>query len=133
MNATATLEPPVIEDTAFGEKSPTAVEKRTEEVKAGFDYGKVFVKDVVIDYKNENMIAWRNDKPIAMVPDLICWLTTDGEPLTNADVREGLEVVVIGAKAHEKWRVPGGFDVFRHVLKLLGYEGEYKPIEELLK
>ncbi len=109
------------------------VAKKTEEVKAGFDYGRVFVEDIVVDYKNENMIAWRKNKPIAMVPDSICWLTTDGEPLTNADIKEGLEVAVIGKKAHEKWRVPGGFDVFRHVLKLLGYEGEYQPIEELLK
>lgn len=109
------------------------VAKKTEEVKAGFDYGRVFVQDIVVDYKNENMIAWRKDKPIVMVPDSICWLTTDGEPLTNADIKEGLEVAVIGRKAHEKWRVPQGFDVFRHVLKLLGYEGEYKPIEELSK
>lgn len=109
------------------------VTKKTEEVKAGFDYGRVFVEDIIVDYKNENMIAWMKDKPIAMMPDSICWLTTDGEPLTNADVKEGLEVAVLGKKAHEKWRVPGGFDVFRHVLKLLGYEGEYKPIEELWK
>jgi len=109
------------------------VAKKTEEVKAGFDYGRVFVEDVVVDYKNENMMAWRRDKPIVMVPDSICWLTTDGVPLTNADMKEGLEVAVLGKKAHKKWRVPGGFDVFRHVLKLLGYEGEYQPIEEILK
>jgi DUF917 family protein len=109
------------------------VAKKTEEVRAGFDYGRVFVEDIVVDYKNENMIAWRKDKPIVMVPDSICWLTTDGEPLTNADIKEGLEVAVLVRKAHEKWRVPRGFDVFRHVLKLLGYEGEYKPIEKLWK
>lgn len=109
------------------------IKKKTEEVKGGFDYGKVFVKDVVVDYKNENMIAWRNNKPIVMVPDLICWLTTDGEPLTNADVKEGLEVAIIGAKANEKWRVANGFELFKHILKLIGYEGEYKTIEKLLK
>lgn len=109
------------------------VKKKTEEVKAGFDYGKVYVEDVVVDYKNENMVAWKEGKPLTMVPDSICWLTTDGKPLTNVDIKEGLDVAVIGKKAHEKWRVPEGFEVFRHILKLLGYEGEYKPIEELVK
>lgn len=105
------------------------VRRKTEEVKAGFDYGKVYVEDVVVDYKNENMMAWKEGKPLVMVPDSICWLSIDGKPLTNVDIKEGLEVAVIGKKAHEKWRVPKGFEVFRHILKLLGYEGEYKPIE----
>lgn len=105
------------------------VTKKTEEVKAGFDYGKVFVEDIIVDYKNENMIAWKGNKPIAMVPDLICWLKTDGEPLTNADIKEGMEVVVIGTKAHKKWRTPAGFKVFTHVLESIGYTGEYIPIE----
>jgi DUF917 family protein len=109
------------------------IEKKAEEVKGGFDYGKIFVKDVVVDYKNENIIVWKNDKPVAMVPDLICWLTTDGEPLTNADVKEGLEVAIIGAKANEKWRVASGFELFKHVLKLIGYDGKYRAIESLVK
>ncbi len=104
------------------------VAKKTEEVKAGFDYGRVFVEDIIIDYKNENMIAWRKDKPIVMVPDSICWLTTDGEPLTNADIKEGLEVAVIGRKAHEKWRTPEGFKVFTHVLESIGYKAGYIPM-----
>ena len=108
------------------------VKKKTEEVKAGFDYGKVYVEDVIVDYKNENMMAWKEGKPLVMVPDSICWLGLDGKPLTNVDVKEGLEVAVIGKRAHEKWRVPKGFEVFKHILKLLGYEGEYKPIEEIV-
>jgi hypothetical protein len=108
------------------------VKKKTEEVKAGFDYGKVSVGEIVVDYKNENMMAWKGSKPIAMVPDSICWLGIDGKPLTNADIKEGMKVAVIGKRAHDKWRVPEGFKVFKHILKLLGYEGEYKPIEELV-
>jgi len=105
------------------------VSKKIEEVKAGFDYGKVFVEDVVVDYKNENMIAWKDGKPIAMVPDLICWLRIDGEPLTNVEIQEGMEVAIIGIKAHEKWHTQNGFNVFKHVLKTIGYEGEYEPID----
>jgi len=101
------------------------VAKKTEEVKAGFDYGRVFLEDIIVDYKNENMIAWRDGKPIIMVPDLICWLTTDGEPLSNADIEEGLEVAAIGKRAHEKWKVPQGFKLFSHILESIGYKGGY--------
>ena len=101
------------------------VTKKTEEVKAGFDYGRVFLEDIIVDYKNENIIAWRGGKPIIMVPDLICWLTTDGEPLTNADIKEGLEVAAIGKRAHEKWKTPQGFKLFGHILESVGYKGGY--------
>jgi len=60
-----------------------------------------------------------------MVPDSICWLTTDGEPLTNADVKEGLEVAAIGKRAHEKWKTPQGFKLFSHILESIGYKGGY--------
>lgn len=107
------------------------VKEKTEEVRGGFDYGKVYVEDIVVDYKNENMMAWKNGEPITMVPDLICWLGIDGTPLTNADIEEGMEVAVIGKKADEKWRTPEGFGVFKHILESLGYKGDYIPLEKL--
>lgn len=115
----------VIEATGGTILAKGKVAKKTEEVKAGFDYGRVFLEDIIVDYKNENMIAWRGGKPIVMVPDLICWLTTDGEPLTNADIKEGLEVVAIAKRAHEKWKTPQGFKLFAHILESIGYKGEY--------
>jgi DUF917 family protein len=87
------------------------------------------VGDIIVDYKNENMMAWRKDKPLVTVPDSICWLRTDGEPLTNADVEEGMDVAVIGKKAHEKWATLEGFKVFTHVLESIGYKGGYVPIK----
>lgn len=109
------------------------VTKKEVETRGGFDYGKVYVAGIRVDYKNENMIAWRAGKPITISPDLICWMTTDGWPLTNADITEGLEVAVIGIKAYERWRTPEGLTVFRPVLAELGYAKKYIPIEELLK
>jgi len=108
------------------------IKKKTVEVKGGFDFGRIFVGDIVVDYKNENMIAWKNGKPIAMVPDSICWLTTDGNPMTNADIQEGQEVAVIGKKAHPKFRTKEAYHTFAHVLEILGYKGEFKGIEELV-
>ncbi|MEM3543645.1 MAG: DUF917 domain-containing protein [Candidatus Micrarchaeia archaeon] len=107
------------------------VKKKTVEVKGGFDFGRIYIGEIIVDYKNENMIAWKNGQPIAMVPDSICWLTTDGIPLTNADIKEGMEVAVIGKKAHPKFRTKEAFQTFRHVLEILGYKGEFKRIEEI--
>ncbi|KUK02430.1 MAG: hypothetical protein XD58_1397 [Thermotoga sp. 50_1627] len=106
------------------------VVKKTEEVKNGFDYGRVYVGETVVDYKNENMIAWKKGKPVVMVPDLICWITTDGQPLTNADLEEGMEVAIIGIKADKKWFVKDGFELFRSVLRSIGYEGEHQPLQK---
>lgn len=108
------------------------------ETRAGFDFGSVVIKgekgeQVRVDFKNENMIAWRDDQPIAIVPDMICCLTVDGQPLTNVDMQEGLKVAFIGMKAPDKWRAPQAIRVFAHVLEKMGYTGPYVPIEELQK
>jgi DUF917 family protein len=67
-----------------------------------------------------------------MVPDMICCLREDGQPVTNVDVREGMKVAFIGMKAPEKWRTPQAAGVFAPVLEKIGYTGPYVPIEILL-
>jgi hypothetical protein len=109
------------------------VKEKTVETRGGFDYGKVMVADVRVDYKNENMIAWKAGKPVVISPDLTCWMTTDGKPLTNADINKGMEVAVIGIKAHERWRTPEGLAVYQPVLADMGYSGKYIPVEQLQK
>lgn len=108
------------------------VKKRTVEVRGSFDFGRVYINDIIVDYKNENMIAWRNNKPVAMVPDSICWLRTDGTPLTNADIKEGMEVAVILKKAHPKFRGDKAFSTFKHTLEMVGYKGNFIDFEDLL-
>lgn len=107
------------------------IEMRTAE---GFDFGRTTIegtadykgKTFVIDSKNENMIAWQEERPVTMVPDLIAMMTTVGEPLTNADTKEGMEIAVIGIHAPEPWmRTPDGFNCWKHILVKLGYEGSY--------
>ena len=109
------------------------------ETRGGFDFGKVVIEGtdeykgqtIHIEYKNENMMAWRDDKLLAVVPDSICYIALDGDPLTNADVKENEQVAIIGMKAPSSWRIPEGYAVFERVLKAMGYEGGYKPIEVL--
>ncbi|GAH69874.1 unnamed protein product, partial [marine sediment metagenome] len=107
------------------------IEMRTAE---GFDFGKTTIEGIadykgktfVIDSKNENMIAWQDEKPVIMVPDLITMMTTGGEPLSNADTKEGMEIAVIGIHAPEPWlRTPDGFNCWKHILIKLGYKGSY--------
>ncbi|MCK4368132.1 MAG: DUF917 domain-containing protein [Dehalococcoidales bacterium] len=107
------------------------IEMRTAE---GFDFGRTTIegaanykgKTFVIDSKNENMIAWQEERPVIMVPDLIAMMTTEGEPLTNADTKEGMEIAIIGIHAPEPWtRTPDGFNCWKHILVKLGYDGSY--------
>lgn len=109
------------------------------ETREGFDFGRCKIaglggyngEELTIDYKNENMIARKNGKIVAMVPDLICTISLEGQPLTNADLEEGLEIAVLGFPCHEKWRELDGYSVFKHVMEKLDYYDEYKSIEEL--
>ncbi len=81
--------------------------------------------------KNEHIMAWIDDKPIVMPPDLIMFVLDDGEPVTNTELREGYKVNVLAAKAPEMWRTPKGLELFgpRH----FGFDYDYVPVEELVK
>ncbi len=107
------------------------IETRTAE---GFDIGRTTIEGItnyqgkifIIDSVNENMIAWQDEKPVIMVPDLIAMLTTAGEPVTNADTKEGMEIAILGISAPEPWRrTPDGFNCWKHILVRLGYKGDY--------
>jgi len=103
------------------------------ETKGGFDFGTVELEGdppIRVVFKNENMIALRGRKPLAMVPDLICAIASDGTPLTNADIKEGMEVRYIGFAANPAFRTARAFELFSKILETLGYRGEFVPIEE---
>ncbi|GET39721.1 DUF917 domain-containing protein [Microseira wollei] len=96
-------------------------------------------EEVCVLVLNENLIACRDrypfdsiEQPIAMGPDLICYLTPDGTPLTNEEIKEGQELAVIGLKAPEQSRQTESIiNSYLEGLKILGYNGLYVPIEEL--
>lgn len=114
----------------------SGIETRTVE---GFDFGRTTIegtgphagRQLTIDFKNENIIAWEKGEPITMVPDLICLMTTDGKALTNADTEKGMEVAVVAVPADERWKThPKGFEVWRHILERMGYAGPYRSIRK---
>jgi len=93
---------------------------------AGHTY-KVFVK-------NENIIAWLDDKVDVISPDYIYNLDPEtGESTTGGDGVGGypldVEVVMIGVPAPEQWRSEKGIELIgpHH----FGFDFEYTPIEKL--
>jgi len=112
------------------------IETKTVE---GFDFARTTIEGMAnyrgktfnIESKNENMIGWQDGEAIIMVPDLISVMTTEGEPLTNADTKEGMEIAVIGIPAPEPWkRIPEGFNCWKPILEKLGYEGPYITLKK---
>lgn len=79
--------------------------------------------------KNENIIAWLDEKPAVLPPDLIMLLGENGYGVVNSDIAHGMKVDVVAAPAKEILRKPRGLEVIgpRH----FGFDLEYVPIEKL--
>ncbi len=111
------------------------VVRLTGETRGGFDFGTVVLDGKLplrVHFQNESMIAFREQALLAVVPDLICCLDQDGNPMTNADIREGMELAYLGFAAHPQFRTPAAYRLFEPILRALGYEAGFRPIEQLL-
>jgi len=104
------------------------------ETRGGFDFATVEVSGelpIRIGVQNENMVAYRGDRLLAVVPDLICAVSGDGMPLSNAEIEEGQEISYVGFRADPAFRTPEAFALFATALEALAYSGGFVPIEEL--
>lgn len=88
--------------------------------------------------QNENLMAWCDEctAPLATAPDSICYLTTDGQPFSNADIKAmnliDAEVAIIGLIADRELRTNTKIqESFQTAIQTLGYAGPYIPIEEI--
>lgn len=114
------------------------VVNKTMKTIGGFDIGLVEIAEergskLRVHLKNENIIAERDGKILTMAPDLICWLSHDYTPLTNADIEIGMSVWVIGFRAHEKLRTERALKAFEHLYADVGFKVKYAPIEDLVR
>jgi uncharacterized protein len=102
----------------------------------GFTIGDVYISgegayegsDYHIWFKNEHMIAWRDEQVDVTVPDLIIVFNEEnGEPNINPFFKDGMRVSVIGLPCAAEWRTPRGLHEFgpRH----FGYDIDFVPIE----
>ncbi len=79
--------------------------------------------------KNEHHLAWVDDIPVAMSPDILAIMTiADGQPQTSASLAIGQRVVVVGLP-HPVYRFSEGIECLspRH----FGFDIAYSPIENL--
>jgi len=87
---------------------------------------------LVIKFQNENLVAIKDGKIVASVPDLITILDKEtAKPITTERLRYGLRVNVIGIPCDSKWRTSKGLEVVGP--KYFGYNIEYVPIEKSVK
>jgi DUF917 family protein len=116
------------------------IKDSSEATSGGFDFGTVVISaddgsEVTIYNQNENLIAFSNRSyvPLAMGPDLICYLTTKGQVFSNADFKtlpKGAKIAVIGVPARVM-RSQFILNQFAIALAGIGYAGSYVPIEKL--
>ncbi len=83
-----------------------------------------------IEFRNENMIVYRDGQILVSIPDLICLVNTkEGRPMLNPHEAKGTPVTAIGFPAAHPWRTPLGLTVFGP--RYLGLDAPYRPLEEL--
>ncbi len=117
------------------------VERVKTESKGSYTFGLLDVRGtgeyrgchVRVKSMNENMIALRNQRPAALAPDRICYMTPDGSATTNADLRPNDEVVVLVVEAQKEWRSKAASVLFSDALRAMGYPGRYVPARKLLR
>jgi DUF917 family protein len=105
------------------------------ETRGGFDHARVEVEGelpIQIGVQNENMVAHSGEQLLAVVPDLICAVSGDGMPLSNAEIEEGQRITYVGFEADPMFRTPEAFALFGTALGVLEYDGGFVPIEELM-
>jgi len=79
---------------------------------------------------NEHIMVWIDGEPLVMPPDLFTLLKPSGIPITNAELREGMDVIAIAAPSPKVWRTDKGLELFGP--KHFGFNYEYVPVEELV-
>ncbi|MGF6376599.1 DUF917 family protein [Clostridiales Family XIII bacterium PM5-7] len=112
------------------------VEKTPWEQTGGFNIGEIYLngKDAFegeayrIWFKNENIMAYRNEKLDATAPDLICMIGKDGNPITSPNFESGMEINILYLPSPEIWTTKEGLECFgpRH----FGFEVDYVPFNE---
>lgn len=88
-------------------------------------------QSMLLDYKNEHLLARRDGVVLATCPDLITMIDhRTNEGIGNPEFTEGQRVTVLAFRAAPLWRRPQGLKVFEP--RYFGYDIDYIPVEERL-
>lgn len=106
------------------------------ESRDGFDFGAIHLdgkyefagETYRLDYQNEIYASYRNDELDVTVPDLVCMIDADGNPMTIPDFEIGTEMNIIALPAPEFWKTSRGIEIFgpRH----FGVDADYVPFKK---
>lgn len=105
------------------------------ESRDGFNFGNIHINGIGsfqgetyrIWIKNENIVSYRNEAVDVSVPDLICMVDKNGEPVTNPNWVKDMEVTVFALPAPEIWKTPKGLEVFGP--RSFNFDFDYKPFK----
>lgn len=103
----------------------------------GFDFANITIATegdlLTVIALNENLLVWSSNSsaPLAMAPDLISYVDSEGQTYSNVDIYEGLEISLIGTQASERMRTDKMIKAFMDELNMLGYYGKYIQIENI--
>lgn len=105
------------------------------EKKDGFNVGEINLEGIEdfrrqqyrIRFKNENIISYRDEEVDVVVPDLICMLDEDGNPVTTPNFRDGMEMNIFALPSPEIWKTPEGLKCFGP--EHFGLPVEYVPFK----
>lgn len=85
---------------------------------------------VEVTVQNENLLACRDGKPIAMVPDLIVMVDAETiEPITTETVRHGQRVKLLGVSVGDMLRTPTALEWFGP--RAFGLDHDYVAFEDI--
>ncbi|MDA4895713.1 DUF917 domain-containing protein [Streptomyces sp. MS2A] len=111
------------------------VERRTTD---GFAKGRAIIAPLgdeddpfEISFQNENLVARRGGRLVAIVPDLICVVDHESaEPVTTEGLRYGQRVRVLGISTPDMMRTPEALAAFGP--SAFGLDEPFVPVEDLV-
>jgi len=113
------------------------IERRTE---AGFTWTKTILKGIheyegsrfEFRAKNEVLVAYRNNKLVAIAPDIIVPVHHEtGKCITAEKIKKGEKLAILGIPTPQKWRTAKGLELWIDVLERSAIRETYVPIEQL--
>ena len=139
-----TVEPikAVLKETAGFNLFEGEVDKIERKTEAGFTWTTTTLKGIheyqgsrfEFRAKNEVLVAYKNDKLVAIAPDIIVPVHPEtGKCVTAEKIKKGEKLVILGIPAPKKWRTPKGLELWKDVLERSAIKEAYIPIEKLNK
>jgi hypothetical protein len=85
-----------------------------------------------LEFQNEYLAGFSDDKPAVMVPDLIATLDRESaRPVTTESLKYGQRVVIIGMPCAPVWRTEAGLALAGP--RYFKYDLDYIPLERLVE